>query len=119
MHRKEKSFSNFRANGLHLNFPNGNQVSTIWGAGTYSDNYNYQEELAVKEGLSFKDSSQRSYSDLLDANLVETMINCSDALLRRLEKKHNDGNEQPFNRIDIAAWLDIVNKVAAEKTKKN
>lgn len=36
---KGKAFTNHRYNGVYLEFPNGNAISTIWGCGTYSDNH--------------------------------------------------------------------------------
>lgn len=39
---ERKSFCNHKHNGVNLVFPNGNWISTIWGAGSYSDNHDME-----------------------------------------------------------------------------
>ena len=66
--RKEKAFNNFRHNGVLLNFPNGNFISTIWGACTYSDNHDI-----------FLDDN--SFKTFLKSNTCEVMVTCSEKLI--------------------------------------
>ena len=103
---KEKAFNNFTYNGVHLNFPNGNRVSMIWGAGSYTDNYNVTS--------SFKDF-ESAYITFMQSNNVEVLVNCSSRLLKRLEKKFND--ENPFKRLTIEEWLYVTNAVAKDDNK--
>ena len=105
--KTKKAFSNFKHNGIHIWFPNGNGISTIWGYGSYSDNYDYEPKD--------KKNIMARFETFLESNSVEVMIlKCSDELLKRLEKKYYGGYEQPFNRLTITEWLDIVNKVSKE-----
>lgn len=102
--RKEKSFSNFRANGFHLNFPNGNSISTIWGYGAYCENH-------------FKDMGSDDVigelTKFVPSEDCEVMVlNCSDRLLKRLKKKFDADN--PFGYLSISDWLYIVNAVAKD-----
>ena len=101
----EKAFNNFRHNGIHFWFPNGNGISTIWGYGSYSDNYNFEPKD--------KKNVMARFETFLDSNSVEVMIlKCSQKLLKRLEKKYNEGYKQPFTSLTITEWLDIVNEVS-------
>lgn len=97
---RTKSFDNWRHNGVKLRFPNGNEISTIWGRGSYSEN-KYLE----------------SYQTFLGSNTVEVMISCGDRLHKRLHKKF-EGDGSVIGYLDINDWLYIVNAVARENKTK-
>ena len=101
MKDEEKAFNNFRHNGLHLNFPNGNHLSTVWGGGTYTENYDRFDLI--------------SQPIFLESNDVEIMFECSEKLQKKIEKKFNDGGEQPIGRLTITQWLEIANLLAKEQ----
>lgn len=106
----EKAFKNWRAGAVHLNFPNGNHISTTWAPYSYSDNYDQRDsELVIKHG---------HIDPIMESDTVEIMIDCGEKLLKRLEKRFNDGYSQPFSRLPIEDWLYIVNKVASENHEK-
>jgi len=100
------TFSNWRVGAIHLNPPNGNHISTTWAPCTYSDNYDADfEDHTVSYGR---------LKPAISSNTVEIKIECSPKLLRKLEKKYNEGREQPFGYVSFTDWLDIVNEVSNE-----
>jgi len=100
------AFSNWRVGAVHLTPPNGNHISTTWAPYTYSDNHDEEPE---KHSVNYN-----RINPPITSNTVEIMITCSPKLLRKLEKKHNEGYAQPFGRVSYTGWLDIVNKVSNE-----
>ena len=103
----KKAFTNWRAGGVHLNPPNGNHISTTWAPCSYSDNYDRDFEEF--------DSVHGRISPPIESGVVEVTIDCGDKLLKRLQNKFNEGQEQPFGRLSFDEWLYIVNKVTNEK----
>lgn len=100
------SFQTKKVNGMYLKFPNGNGISTVWGYGTYSDNYDVehtQEEIV------------ELFDRKMDSNTVEIMFDCGDRLRKRILKKYNTGSNDPIGRLTITEWLEIVNLLAKEK----
>jgi len=98
---------NWRVGAFHLDFENGNHVSTTFAPGSYSDNYDMDYKgPPVEFGR---------VNPPIESSNVEMMITCSDKLLRKLEKKYNEGGQQPFARIGIMEMLDIINQVSKEK----
>lgn len=106
-----KAFRNWREGAIHLNFPNGNQVSTTWANYSYSENYN-KDMLLVEETRKYKTDR---IDPVKESDTCEILVSCGDRLLKKLEKKYNDGYSQPFGYVKIEDWLDIVNRVAKEK----
>lgn len=107
--RKEKAFSNWRAGAFYLSLPNGNHISTTWAGGSYSENhYERPREVTGHYG---------SLEPSVDSDTVEVMVTCGEKLLKRLEKKLNEGCSQPFAYLKFDDWLYLVNAVANEKTK--
>jgi len=93
----EKSFSNWRHNAIHLTFPNGNKLSTIWGVGTYSDNH----DLDMKLGIDM-------WSKFLDSNTCEVMIQeAPEKLIKKINKKF-DGDGSVIGYLTMIQWLEIV-----------
>lgn len=109
--KKDKTFSNWRHGAIHLNLPNGNFISTTWAQSSYSDNYNSHYGLELNNQKYKTDRIEPS----VQSDTVEVMVDCSDKLLKRLEKKFNDGNNQPFGYLTFEQWLYLVNAVAKEK----
>jgi hypothetical protein len=92
---KNKSFYNFRHNAINLTFKNGNEISTVWGVGTYSGNYN-----------------NGNFDDFLQSNNVEIKIKeCDGKALNLLKTKYNLKEEDCniLAYINIDQWLDILN----------
>ena len=89
---KEKSFFNCKMGSFHLNFENGNQLSTTFSDGSYSENHN-QQLRATK---------------LVESNDCEIMFTCNKKLQKKIEKKYNDGDQQPIGYLNITKWLEIV-----------
>ncbi len=52
MSEKQKAFGITMAKGFHLTFPNGYTISTQFGGGNYSDNYNEPIERQNKDMFS-------------------------------------------------------------------
>jgi len=94
---KEKAFRNFRSNGIHLTFPNGNALSTVWGCGTYSDNYDMDGGISVD-----------NFNKFLDSDTVEIMIiEAPDKLRKKIEKKYDfDGDVKGY--LTMEEWLDVI-----------
>src|SRR3990167_133715 len=75
---KTKAFIIHKSNGFFLHFPNGNTLSTVFGPGTYSDNYDYYtnyKEFIKKYNQSIEKGS----------NTVETMPGCSSIVKKLLD----------------------------------
>ena len=103
-----KGFHNWRANGLHFNFPNGNWLSSIWGGGSYTENHDKLREETdhvIKTG-------QQTY---LESDTVEIMFDCGDRLKKRILKKYNEGENDPIGYVTFAQWLEIVSLLNKEK----
>jgi len=103
------AFTNHRHNGVYLQFPNGNAISTIWGVGSYSDNHN----------LSFED-----YSTLIKKGSmsVEIMpITNNRHLLNRILRKcgKNPDDDSVIGWVDITTWLWILNQLAKDTGEKS
>ena len=100
---KEKAFNNFRTNGLHLNFANGNHLSTIWGGGSYSENHDNLRDVIGPTAI--------------QSNDVEIMFDCGEKLKKRIIKKYNEGYDQPIGYLTISQWVEIVNLLNKESKK--
>lgn len=108
--KEKKTFKNWRHGAFHLNLPNGNHISTTWANYSYSDNHDNYTDL-IPEDRKYK--SDR-IDPAVESNTVEVMVDCSQKLLKRLEKKLNDGNSQPFGYLNFEQWLYLVNAVSKE-----
>ena len=99
----DKAFSQHRLNGFRLKFPNGNGLSTIWGYCTYSDNN-------MNSSLDNMNNPVEAFGTPLGSNTVEIMPDCSDKLLKKLQKKYPDNeNGSVFSYLSMEQWLEIVN----------
>ncbi len=90
-----KSFVNHKHNGIHLKFPNGNSISTIWGRGSYTDNHDFTigEDIAKEFSTLFPEGS----------NTVEIMLDTNNKRLRnRIFRRFNIN---PDN--GVIGWLTI------------
>lgn len=81
---KGKAFSNWSANRIHMTLPNGNHLSTVWGEGTYSDNYNERSVYPPGDKGTFRSS-----------DTVEIMFDCPEKLRKKILKLFNEGDEMP------------------------
>lgn len=91
-----KSFSNWKHNAIHLTFPNGNRLSTVWGVGTYSDNHN--------EGWDID-----SYRKFRQSDTVEIMIlNAPEKLIKKIQKKYDFVDDSVKGYLTMTEWLDII-----------
>lgn len=103
---KKKAFIAHKANGFLLTFPNGNSLSTLWGSGTYSDNY----DLILGEITTEK--IIKSYTEPIEAgsNTVEVMPHCSDLVKKLLDATFPDEeNGSVFGHLTFEKWLKMVN----------
>jgi len=98
---KEKAFCNFRSNGIHLTFPNGNALSTVWSCSSYSDNYDMDFDLD-------------NYNKFLDSDTVEIMIlKAPDKLKKKIEKKYDfDGDVKGY--MTMQEWLDVIKMLSKD-----
>ncbi len=96
---------NHRNHGVYLEFDNGNNISTVWGIGTYSTNYYYPSEGRM---------DFEAIPENKEADQVEILFNCGDKLHKRLHNKF-DGDDHVIGRVSIKDWLYIVNAIANEK----
>lgn len=101
----EKAFENIKHNALHLNFPNGNKLSTIWGRGSYTDNHDF----TFDESGNIKD-----FWTFIGSNNVEIMFTCDKKLEKKILKKFNDGDDQPIGYLTILQWVEIVKMLSKE-----
>lgn len=104
---KMKAFKNLKHNCLHLNFPNGNSISTIWGVGSYTENHYLDLDIADSSGFAVR------YETFMGSNNVEVMIDCPDRLLRSIQKKYNGGSDSSvIGYLSITQWIEILNKIS-------
>lgn len=107
--RKVKAFYNRTHNKLHFTFPNGNSISTIWGAGTYSDNHEFYDESKT-------DILERTgYGKFMESDTCEIMIlNAPEKLIKKIHKKYNysDSENSVIGYLKIEQWLEILNLLA-------
>jgi hypothetical protein len=98
----KKVFYNHKVNGVHLQFPNGNSLSTIWGTGTYSDNYDYSSDI--------------SPIDRIGSNTCEVMPDCSIKVKEKLDEMFPENeNGSVFGRLSFEQWLKMVNYLNENK----
>jgi hypothetical protein len=99
-----KAFVSHKTNGILLTFPNGNSLSTIWGAGSYSENYDrYSEDENIKN---------YDYQERLKwgSDTVEVMPICSDTVYQLLASKFSEEcNGYVFGHMTFEKWLEMVN----------
>ena len=100
------AFTNHKQNGVYLQFPNGNAISTIWGVGSYSDNHGYTTGDIIKD-----------YGKLIEAGSMTveiTPISDDTNLLRRIFRKCDKkmGDDSVIGWVDITTWLWIINQLA-------
>lgn len=106
MYMREKAFNNWKHNAIHLTFPNGNSLSTIWGYLTYSDNHDF---------ISGYDDDK--FTRWLPSDTVEIMIlEAPDKLRKKIEKKYDFGGDTVKGYLTMKEWLDIV-KMLSKETK--
>lgn len=95
----DKAFAQHRLNGFRLKFPNGNGLSTIWGFGSYSENY----DLPIGEDFI------EEWKKCLGSDTVEIMPDCSEELLKELQEKYPDNeNGSVFGHLNMEQWFEIV-----------
>ena len=106
--KEYRAFVNHKHNGVHLKFPNGNGISTVWGRGTYGDNYHYGDD---------KDLNM-AYSTLIKegANQVEIMIDTPDKKLhnrifRKLKTSIDNG---VIGWVTMEQWLWVISQLSKE-----
>ena len=100
---KEKAFNNFKHNGIHLTFPNGNALSTIWGYCTYSDNHDME--------IGYGDN----YNKFFDSDTVEIMIQkAPDKLRKKIEKKYDFDGDNVKGYLTMEEWLDVVKMLSKD-----
>lgn len=92
----KQSFVNWRPNAFHLNFQNGNHLSTTWAPCSYSDNYDRD----------FPENPKLHHN--FPSNRVEIMFTCPDKLKKKIIKKFNEGNDDPIGYLNITQWAEIV-----------
>lgn len=97
-----KAFTNHKHNGVYLQFPNGNGISTIWGRGAYGDDkdLNTAYSTLIKEG----------------ANQVEIMIDTPDKKLHnRIFRKLKTGIDNGvIGWVTMEQWLWVIGQLSSE-----
>mgnify|MGYP001615562316 CR=1 FL=1 len=100
-----KAFHNWKRNAMHLNFPNGNSISTTFDWASYSENH----EVRITQKILRMESS--TMWDL-PSNNVEIKINCPPELLKKIQRKYAEGrDDNPIGYINITQWLEILNLI--------
>lgn len=92
---KEKAFQSKEHNKIHLWFPNGNGISTIWSKYSYTDN-NFDTEDAWNAHLS--------------SDTVEIMIlKAPESTRKKIYRKYAKGSTNSvIGHLGILEWVDIV-----------
>jgi hypothetical protein len=112
--KKEKSFNNFRHNGIHLNFPNGNFISTIWGVGSYTENHDFSLSGHFStEQDSLRGDPLKGFRTFLQSDNVEVAYTCSKEIVKKIRRKF--GEENPLGYLSMKDWLWLVNTLSKGK----
>ena len=99
----KKAFNNWKHNAIHLTFPNGNALSTIWGYGSYSDNYNRDDIPNL----------DKRFNTFFSSNTVEIMIlQAPKKLVEKIHKKFNAEDSSVIGRLSMTDWLWIVKQLS-------
>lgn len=100
---KTKSFVIHKPNGFFLQFPNGNTLSTVFGAGTYSDNYDWESP----DG----DISKTYRATISEgSDTVEVAPGCSELVKKLLDASFpEETNGSVFGHMTFDKWLKMVN----------
>ena len=99
---QSKAFINSKHNGIKLTFPNGNCISTIWGIGTYSENYDY------KANSTYEDFTE-GYRTFMGSDTCEIMIlNCPDKLYKKIHRKFGSVDNSVIGYVSMKDWLEII-----------
>ncbi len=102
---KKKAFHSWDIGRFHLNFPNGNHLSTIFAEGTYSENYNSR---AMSSYLFDRTKKRPAFS----SDNCEIMFECPEELKKKILEKYNGGEVDPIGYLPQDKWLEIVNLLA-------
>ena len=98
---KSKAFTAHRPNGVYLQFPNGNALSTVWDVGTYSDNHEHGNLFNMK---TFNDRIEEG------SDTVEVMPHCGELVMKLLRAKFPDNDDgNIFTYLTFPQWLEMVN----------
>ena len=101
---KTKAFIQHRINGFFLHFPNGNTISTVFGPGSYSDNYNILNTSPKNIIKAFNEPVKKG------SNTVEVMPGCSALVKKLLDATFPDkSNGSVFGHMTFPEWLKMVN----------
>ncbi len=107
--KQRKSFSNWRGGAFVLTFPNGNQLSTTFAAGSYSENH----DLKGYGSWYHLDSENP-----IESNTVEIMIiKAPKKLIDKIHKKYSEPNNTVIGYLTMKEWLDIVHLLSTSKRK--
>ena len=102
MENEQKAFNNCAHNKLYLTFPNGNSLSTIWGYGTYSDNYNAGAELPIME----------RFSTFMSSDTVEIMVmKAPQKLIDKINRRFKT-SDSVIGRLGMSDWLWVVKELS-------
>lgn len=101
-----KAFKNFKHNGIHLTFPNGNSLSTIWGYGSYSDSYD------------ILGATSDDFKTFMESDTVEIMIiKAPEKLVKRIKRKYDFEGDSVKGYLTMSEWLDVVKMLSKETIK--
>lgn len=103
----KQEINNFRHNSVSFKFSNGNTIDAIFGTGTYSDNYDMDED----QNIDFREA----WTTFSKSSTVESMFNCSSKLAKKIYKKYGGSDSDLLNRIPIDDWLEIAILIKREK----
>lgn len=94
--KSEKAFSNWRNGAFHLNFPNGNWLSTTFSYGSYSENHDAEWPVSNEFVR-------------LESNSCEIMVECPEELHKKIWKKYgSDTDNLVLGYLTITQWFEIV-----------
>jgi hypothetical protein len=108
----KKAFHNVRHNVVHLHFPNGASVSTIWGYGTYSDNHDLK--IAANKPVGYIET----WNTFMASDTCEIMIG---GISKHTEWKigsclHRDtSGDSVIGYITLTEWVTILNLIAKDR----
>ena len=102
--REIKAFTNHKYNGVLLKFSNGNELSTIWGAGSYSDNYDGDIRSDYEDKKDFETRLKEG------SETCEVLPTCSNLVKKLLDATFPDEeNGCIFGRMSIDKWIKMIN----------
>lgn len=111
---KKMKIKNHKINGVAIDFGKKTVLSTIWGMGSYSDNYRLEERLIKDKKTSKEKAIMEAFENRdYDSKTVEVYaLDMPEKLAKKLRKKYKDYLSSDtglhLGNFPVEKWIDLV-----------